>query len=308
MSKRGYISRYLLIIKRLQKLSSGTFISKAELRDYIQNELESLQLNDDELEIGFSERTLERDFKEIRNLFGVAIEYSPKHKGYYISNSDGENLNFKRMIESFEIFNFLNISNDLSEYVILENRRMEGTENFFGLLHAVKNCCYISFEYQKYWESESTSREVEPYALKEFRNRWYILAKDLKDGNIKSFALDRLSSLEISKRRFSVPNRNEIIERYHNCYGIISPNDDKIPEVVLSFSTSQGNYIKSLPIHFSQKALIDNNEEYRISLQLYITYDFIMELLSYGKSVKVIKPQWLIDKVKLAYQQALEQY
>jgi predicted DNA-binding transcriptional regulator YafY len=64
-------------------------------------------------------------------------------------------------------------------------------------------------------------------------------------------------------------------------------------KIILSFSFEQGKYIKSLPLHHSQKELINNEDEYRIELLLHPTYDFVMELMSIGAHVKVIEPQSL---------------
>ncbi|HEY1008579.1 MAG TPA: WYL domain-containing protein, partial [Daejeonella sp.] len=68
-------------------------------------------------------------------------------------------------------------------------------------------------------------RQVHPYALKEFRGRWYILAKDLKDNRIKTFGLDRIQYLEITKKRFTFPSDLNVGELFRNCFGIINPDD-----------------------------------------------------------------------------------
>ena len=73
MSKRGYISRYLLILKKLKAKPYSTY---EELQGYIENQFDYLQMQDDTLNIGFSKRTLQRDIREIRNTFGIDIEYS----------------------------------------------------------------------------------------------------------------------------------------------------------------------------------------------------------------------------------------
>ena len=77
---------------------------------------------------------------------------------------------------------------------------------------------------------------------------------------------------------------------------------------MLSFTHSQGNYIKSLPLHHTQQILIDNEEELQIKLSLLITHDFMMELLSFGENVTVLKPASLVEQLKDSYQSALEQY
>ena len=84
--------------------------------------------------------------------------------------------------------------------------------------------------------------------------------------------------------------------------------DEKPQNVVLSFLPLQGNYIKSLPLHETQKILIDNEKELRISLNIHITNDFKMEILSYGENVKVLEPQSFTDELRKTYSMALKQY
>jgi hypothetical protein len=110
MSKRGYIIRYLSLMKRIKARPYSTY---EELRDFMEREIEFLQMQDDTLSIGFSKRTLQRDLREIRNLFGIDIEYSKSEKGYYISNVEGENMNLQRQLEAFDLFNSLNMAKDL---------------------------------------------------------------------------------------------------------------------------------------------------------------------------------------------------
>lgn len=305
MSKRGYISRYLLILKKLKAKPYSTY---EELQDYIENQFDFLQMQDNTLNIGFSKRTLQRDIREIRNTFGIDIEYSKQSKGYFISQSELENMNFQRMIEAFDMFNSLNVAQDLTPFIYLEKRRPQGTENLYGLLHGIKNKLQIKFSYQKFWEDEITERVVEPYALKEFKNRWYVMAKDSKDGYIKSFALDRLTNLDITKRIFASPKTYNIEESYRYCFGIISPNDEEPQEIILSFDPVQGKYIKTLPLHDTQQVLIDNEDELQIKLKLCVTHDLVMELLSFGDNMKVLQPSSLRLKIKEAHQRAFIQY
>ena len=292
----------------LKKLKSKPYSSFEEITNYMENQIDYLQMSDDTLNIGFSKRTLQRDLKEIRNIFGIDIEYSASAKGYYISQDEIGNMNFERMIEAFDMFNSLNLAQDLKPFIHLESRRPQGTENIYGLLHAIKNKLQIKFTYKKFWEEESSQRHVEPYALKEFKSRWYIMAKDTGDAMLKSFALDRLSNLEITKAHYLQANLSQVEENYKYCFGIISPNDEVPQEIVLSFTPLQGKFIKTLPLHSTQQVIKDTEEELQIKLKLFITYDFIMELLSHGENVRVIQPKALIKEVKQGLQDALDQY
>jgi predicted DNA-binding transcriptional regulator YafY len=305
MSKRGYISRYLLILKKLKVKPYSTY---EELQAYIENQFDYLQMQDDTLNIGFSKRTLQRDIKEIRNVFGIDIEYSKSQKGYFISQNENENMNFQRMMEAFDMFNSLNLAQDLTPFIHLEKRRPQGTDNLYGLLHAIKNRLQIKFTYQKFWEEELSQRLVEPYALKEFKNRWYIMAKDSKDNNIKSFALDRLTNLEITNQTYQYPDNYSIEQSYRYCFGIIRPNDEEPQDIILSFDPFQGKYIKTLPLHDTQQVLVDNDVEMKIKLKLCLTHDLVMELLSFGDNMKVIEPKSLADQIKQAHEKAYRQY
>jgi predicted DNA-binding transcriptional regulator YafY len=298
MSKRESIFRYSLIIKKLRRFPA----SFKEISDNLalESELQSYNFN-------ISKRTFQRDLDDIRSIYNIDIKYDFSRKVYLIDFDEQPGVS-ERILEAFDTFNALNISDRLSDYIHFEKRRPQGTENLYGLLHAIKNHFQITFIYQKYWEDELTERKTEPYALKEFRNRWYIICKDLNDGKIKSFALDRLSELFITKRSFKSPQDFNINEHFRFCFGIIGPDNTEPQEVILSFDPFQGKYIKSLPLHETQEILADNEDELLIKLKIFITHDFFMELLSHGENVKVIKPDSLIADLKSSYTVAINQY
>jgi predicted DNA-binding transcriptional regulator YafY len=305
LSKPAFISRYLLIIKKLQ---AKPYCSFEEIDMHLSRQFQQMQVMDEAIELAFSKRTFQRDCKEIYNLFGVQIDYSTTDKGYYINETQAKNKHSQRMIEEFEIINSLSLANDAAPYIYLENRKPQGTDNLFGLLHAIKNKLQITFTYQKFWEETPTERTVEPYALKEFNNRWYLIARNLSDGIVKSFALDRLTHLSFTNKPFTSTPNFDIAAHYQYSFGIISPHDETPQTIVLSLDAYQGKYIKTLPLHHTQQILLDNDDELQIQLTLHITHDFVMELLSLGANVKVLQPQVLIDELKAAYQEALEQY
>ena len=298
MSKRESIARYNLIIKKLRKQPADF----EQISTYLSLESELQEYN-----FNVSKRTFQRDLDDIRSLYNIDIVYDFSRKVYFIDLEEQPELN-ERILEAFDTFNALNITDRLSNYIHFEKRLPQGTENLYGLLHAIKNKVQISFSYKKFWEDEMSQRTAEPYALKEFKNRWYVLANDLKDNKVKSFALDRLTELEITRKKFQLPIDFDVNEHYKYCFGIISPNEHQPQEVILSFDPFQGKYIKTLPLHESQVILKDNEEELLIKLTLFLTHDFLMEILSYGDNVKVIQPESLIEDLKTSYENALKLY
>jgi len=283
MSKKESISRYSIIINTLRKRSS-TF-KEIQEKLALESELQDYDFN-------ISKRTFQRDVKDIDSIYSIAIEYDFSLKTYFIDFEDQQDVK-GRVLEAFDIFNALNISDRLSNHIHFEQRKPQGTDHLFGLLHAIKNNLQLKFTYYKFWEDDLTERSIDPYALKEFKNRWYVVGNDPKNGVIKSFALDRLSDLVITNKKFYKPNAFQVNQYYKNSFGIISPNEDTPEDIVLSFTPFQGKYIKTLPLHHTQHIIRDTEEELRISLKLYITHDFFMEILSLGDKVKVIHPEKL---------------
>jgi len=305
MSKRGYISRYLLILKKLKANPNSSFV---ELKKYIENNFEYMQMQDETLQVAFGLRTFQRDVREIRNNFGIDIEYSRENKGYFISNSESENMNFQRRMDAFDMFNSLNLAQNLNQYIHLERRRPQGTEHIYGILHAIKNKVQVAFSYQKFWEAETTQRILEPYGLKEFRQRWYVMGKEKKNGEVRTFGLDRITNLDVTNRKFEFPANFNIEEYFKYSFGIIGPNGKKPEEIILSFDAVQGKYIKTLPLHVDQEILFENKDELRLKLFLFITDDLIMELLSFGENMIVIKPKSLAKTIKDEHKKAYQQY
>lgn len=298
MSCRETLSRYVLIIKKLKR-HPATF---EEIADHL-----SLESELQDYHFTVSKRTFQRDLNDIRALYNIDIRYDFSRKVYYIDYDDLPEVK-ERILEAFDVFNALNLSDRLSMYIHFEKRRPQGTENLYGLLHAIKQRHVIRFNYWKYGEEEPTQREVEPYALKEFKNRWYVVAKECKGDNIKTFALDRLTDLEITKGRFTTKGDFDVNEYFRYCFGIISPNAEKPEEIVLEFPPIQGKYIKSLPLHETQQILEDTKKCLKIKLKVYLTHDFLMEILSYGSNVKVIQPKSLIDEVASIHNEACQIY
>jgi predicted DNA-binding transcriptional regulator YafY len=298
MPKREYILRYTSIIKRLRK-SEATF---DEISDYLQRESEFQGY-----EFAVSKRTFQRDVEDIRSMYGVDIQYDFSRKVYRIAEDEREEEN-SRMLEAFDMYNTLNKSEGFSDYIHFEKRKPQGTEHFYGLLHAIKNRFAIQLTHHKFWEDKPTQRTVKPLGLKEFKGRWYLLAMDEKDCKIKTFGLDRILDFVITKQRFEKVSTREISALFDNCFGIINPTDSKPEKIILSFSVEEGKYIKTYPLHSSQKIISENEVETRIELYLHITYDFMMELLSYGSELEVIKPASLRKEICKTYAEALKQY
>ena len=288
MSKLIYFKRYLYIIDRLRSRPSNF----AELQAYVIRKLEN---EDIDTPFEYSIRTFERDKKDILTLFGISIEYNRKDKAYYIDEDEIEDQSVTRMIDAFSIHHALQEGNKLSPSVFLEKRKSLGTENIHGIIHAIQNGVMLKFTHQKHWKDDITQREVKPIAIKESQQRWYLIAWDKKDEKIKTFGLDRITDLIITDTKFK-PISYNVEKEFKHAFGV--ETYEKEEKILLEFTRQQGNYIKSFPLHESQRILEEDEESIWVEIYIHPTNDIKMELLKYGSNVKVVSPISLQNEMK----------
>lgn len=309
MAKNEQILR-LKLIEVLLRERKENGASYDEIEKYLEKQFASKDLGS---ELRFSKKTFERDKKAISEIMGFEISYSRKYDKYFISEEELEQSQ-DSVFDNLLLVQAYRETRDRSDIMFFEDRKSRGLQHLHGLVHAIMNRRLVSLRYQSFSESEGKDRVLEPYALKEFRYRWYLLARDSDkndsaqpNGIVKAYGLDRISGLEIKKTTFQRTDF-DVKEEYRNLFGIISPNEHKLEEIVLSFDAHQGQYIKSLPLHQSQEIIQDDETELRIRLNIYPTYDFKQEILSYGNRVCVISPATFRNEVKKEIQEMLAFY
>jgi len=252
-----------------------------------------------------SQRTLQRDIIDIGTIYGIEIVADRSSGKYYIKENT-ENTHSQRLRENFDLINAIRLSERFGNDLVFEERKSLGTQHMSGLLHAIKNSLKVKFDYHKFSDDTDSKREVMPIALKEARNRWYLIAKDI-NNIIKNFALDRMMSLLITDIKFK-PIKYNVHQEFKDSFGIINGTSEKPINVLLSFTAREGRYIESLPLHRSQELISKNDKEYQFTYFIRPTYDFQMELLSYGNQVKVLEPGTLRASIKRKLREAMDLY
>ena len=303
MSKQGYIARYFNIVR---KLSQQKYCSYEELERFLEREFEMLQIQDDTLEFNFSKRTLQRDIREIRNILGIDIMYSRSQRGYYIIQDDYSSDLFLKTLEEINSFSALKLTNSLESIVYLEKRKPKRAEFLPDIVQAIQQKKKIEFHYQKFGEEKETVRKVSPVAIREFNNRWYLIADDKKI--VKNFGLERMNKVAILKEKIDDNIDFNYDDKYKYSYGIIVPISEEPEKIILSVTKKQAAYLESLPLHESQHVLEIKQDEVLIGLELFLTEDFISEILSMSRSITVIEPQKLKDKIRTILKDVLAKY
>jgi len=287
MSTAGLINRYVWFVSVIYNRGP---ISLEEIR----HRFESHFGRGEEL----SERQFHRYTDAVEELFDIEIKYSRSQRGYVISDREGiDNMSMRKwLIQTFSVNNILHESQELKNRILLENVP-SGQQHLTTIVDAMRESVALSMTYHSFGRSEPSTFEVEPYCVKLFGQRWYMLGMSDK---IRIYALDRIKASEPTERKFKLPKKFDAAKFFEDYYGIIiSDKDFDVCPVALKVDSWQSKYLRTLPLHHTQVE-VECNEEYSIfEYRLCPTFDFRQKLLSMGATVEVLAPTKLIAKVRV---------
>lgn len=301
MANAYHLKRLSMIVGKL----SGKYVSQEELMKYVESQIAASFPSS----TGYSLRTLQRDFKTLRESFGIDVRFRGGY-GYYLVEEAPDTEGYKSMLQNFELLSSIYSDSVMQEFVIPEHRRVIADVEFREIFTALKENRYLSFEYLYFRYGNSVaSKEIQPYYLKESQHRWYLVGKDRKDGVMKCFALDRMKSVEVLLGKFVRDDNVDVPALFRESYGIWNDIKDPVEDVVLHYDSLDGAFVKTLPLHSSQEVLEDDPEAgVTLRVRLRITNDFVMELLSRSRSLEVIAPEHLRQRIRRVYEAALERH
>lgn len=245
-------------------------------------------------------KTFHNHRKAIEDMFDINI-VCDKRGGYkyYIENADDMEKGGVRtwLLNTFAVNNLINESHHLKRRIVFE--QIPSGQNFLTpVIEAMRDGMSIEIKYKSFWRQDEYTTEVEPYFVKVFKQRWYLIARNKIKDAIRIYALDRIHALTQTGNAFVMPKDFSPEEYFYNSFGIIS-QDNCPPEIVeLKVYGTQKEYFRTLPLHHSQEE-VENADGYSI-FRYYLspTYDFIQEILSHGCEVEVLSPQHLRDEVR----------
>ncbi len=245
----------------------------------------------------------------IEETFGINIECRRKGYQYYIENKEVLKSNSLKhwMIDSLSVSNVLMESSSMKDRILLENIP-SGREYLQPIIHAMKQGKRLKIEYQRFGKQEGRRIVVEPYAIKVFKQRWYLLANDDKWEIPAVYALDRITLLKETDESFEYPTDFDAEAFFKDCYGVLCGTDDKAQRIVLRAYPPYVNYLRTLPLHASQKELQSTSEYADFEYFLRPTFDFRQELLSQADEVEVLEPNTFREEMKKIAQRILARY
>ena len=286
---KNYFKSYIWLLETLQ--SHGRLTLKELQALWIRS-----SVNDEYKEL--APRTLSNHIQSIADVFGIVIECDRHDNTYHISNDEEVGGSEVRtwMLEALSLNSLLNESAGMKDRILFEGNP-SSQKHLSTIIQAIRDGKVVEVRYKSYRKEEEEDLILEPYCLREFKNRWYLYAHKGSDAEphmfAHMFALDRILTANVGGRSFRMPAKFNAHDFFSGIYGARVYPDMMAETVTVKATAMQANYFRSLPLHPSQEE-IETTEDYSV-FKYFLTpdYDFKQDILSFGTRVEIIEPESL---------------
>ena len=262
--------------------------------------------------------TFNRHKDAIEDIFGIYIDCDRQNGyQYYIGNDYvlREDSVQNGMLSTLSVNNIISESLSLQDRILLQPVPSEG--NYLKMvIEAMKKSVRLAVEYRKYGIDKPNHLIFEPYCIKLFKQRWYILGHFHRDATKEKpesdyfgvFSFDRILDMSLTDVKFLIDPEFDAQSYFDECYGVLVGDGTKPERIVIRAYGYERYYMRDLPIHKNQREIGQGENFADFELFMRPTVDLSGHLLSRGNQVKVLSPQWLADEIHDMHQEAAIMY
>lgn len=260
--------------------------------------------------VPISRTTFNRHREAIEDIFGIKIvcsrsagnKYSIENIGAMDSNSVES-----WMANTISINNIIVENKSVKDRILLESIPSEGG-NLQTAIVAMRKGKILQFDYKKYYSAEVKHYAIEPYCVKLYHRRWYLLGRypDTKDYRV--FAFDRMSNVNISTGKFKIDHSFDASEYFNECFGVALNTSVPVQKIIIRAYINERYYMRDLPLHPTQRLVGEGDGYFDYEIIMRPTEDFLGYLLSRSNFVKIISPTSLAKQLKDMANSILDRY
>lgn len=256
-----------------------------------------------------SRTTFYRLRQAIEDIFGIIIECDNNNDyQYYISNPEAlkDNSTQNWMLQTLTVGNVLIDSLSIKDRLVLEEIP-KGMGYLQPIIKAIKDNYRLQMTHKGFESTEAKTTYIEPYCLKLFRQRWYLLGKTEPDyKELRIYALDRILKLEETNQSFVIDPDFLAEDFFRHYFGTFI---SKAPtRIVLRAYSKMVPLLRTLPKHQSQKEITTTKDYSDFEYYMAPTFDFRQEILREGSELEVLEPQSFRDELKQELKKAIQHY
>ena len=255
-------------------------------------------------------QTFDRWKSGILDLFGILIDCEQRGGyHYYIANpkelSEGKLRTW--LLSTYGTAETLSSNLSIHDRILTENIP-SSQDHLSTVLEAMKSNNMLHITFKAFTMKEPKRFLVEPYCVKMSAQRWYMLARNTEHKNLRLYSLDRIEAVEISNTRFVLPDDFNAKDYFAEFFGIVLDESVPLQTIILRADKYHQNYMRTLPLHPTQREIFACDDYADFELKLRPTYDFYMKLMSFGNMIKVLEPKNLQEEICKWLENTIEMY
>lgn len=181
------------------------------------------------------------------------------------------------------------LDEDSSPVVSFQNNPdLKGLHHFKKLLKAITTKRVLKLSYTPFGKDTMTIN-VYPYHLKQYNDRWYLIARPVDYEKCGNFPLDRIEDF----KEVAIPYKESDIdfdEYFDDVIGVTVPNGEPI-DITLKVSKESVGYVLTKPLHLSQRVMVETDDYTIISINVKPNYELDSKILSFGPNMEVLSPE-----------------
>lgn len=304
---KDYLRRHIWILSKLYENPRG-FTYKEFAEEWERTTLNSRQT-------ALPKRTFADCLRAIEEAFDITIS-SDARNGYRYQIVNREWLAKDTvkdwLLSAFAVNGLLQDSESLRDRIMYEEVP-SGNRWLLPILDAMKGNHIVKLDYQDYFDAEPRVVLLEPYCVRVFRQRWYVIGvmrnepkedeptELTNQGHIRRYALDRIQYMERTDETFKMPRQFSVESYFADAFGIIvEPEEYRVERIRLKVTdiNHRRQYLRSLPLHNSQREVEKHGDYSVFEVRVMPTYDFIQQILSMGSEIEVLSPDYVREEVK----------
>lgn len=257
-----------------------------------------------------SRTSFNRHREEIEDIFGIKIVCSRSNGNKYsienIGAMEGNSVE-SWMANTISINNIIAENKSVKDRILLESIPSEG-ENLQTAIVAMRKSHILEFDYKKYYSVDAKHYAIEPYCVKLYHRRWYILGRYPAIQDYRLFAFDRMSNVNISTEKFKIDPSFNASRYFNECFGVALNTSVPVQRVIIRAYTNERYYLRDLPLHSTQRLVGEGEGYFDYEITIRPTEDLLGYLLSRSNFIKIISPSSLAEQLKDMAKSILARY
>lgn len=197
------------------------------------------------------------------------------------------------MVSSLAVNNMIIESRSIHDRILFEPIPFAGN-TLRTVIEAMRENALIELTYRGYGQPERNYL-IEPYCIRLFNQRWYILGHF--DDKLRLFSFDRILAISKSNRHFTLPDDFDCDAYFNEYFGMMTDSRVKLERIVIRAHGQERYYLRDLPLHNTQKEINSTDSTTDFELYLRPTADFLAVIFSRVGRIEIVSPIHLKEEL-----------